>query len=79
MSSVVKIYADGYCKGSIDVYNSDGDLLLEGTSPINLYVPSGSSGANSVDSDQIDHFEIGKQGGVSYENSAASQSKRDDR
>ena len=61
MSSIVKIYADGYCNGSIDVYNSDGDSLLEGQSPINMYVPDGSSGANSVDSDSIDHFEISTQ------------------
>ena len=61
MSSIVKIYADGYCNGSIDVYDSDGELLLEGQSPINMYVPDGSSGANSVDSDYIDHFEISTQ------------------
>ena len=55
---VVKIYADGYCNGSIAVYNSDGDLLLDGKSPINMYVPKGTSSANSVNSSSIDHFEI---------------------
>lgn len=62
MASVVKLYADGYCNGSIVAYSSKGTLLLNGTSPINIYVPNGATGTNSVNSKSIDRFEIATQG-----------------
>jgi len=50
----VKLFADGFCTGDITVYGSSDTLMLEGTSPITLYVPSGPHNKNCCDAKDID-------------------------